>query len=163
MYGDTRAIRRLAHDLRDQGDDIRTQADRLVAEAEATPWRGQAAVAMRASAAAHAGELRRTARWHDEAAAAVLDHAAQVDRTKALIASIEAAVHGLVDGAKDRLSDLAGGVVDGVADGVGRAVGLGRDGAVGDPGDPGDLVLARFVAPAPGHLGWLQVDLPGLS
>lgn len=156
MYGDTRVIRHLAHDLRDQADEIRQQADRLVAEAEATPWRGRAADAMRASSRRHAGDLRDTASLHDDAASALVHHAAQVERTKALIASIEAAVQGLVTGARDRLGDLAGGIAAAVGQ-VGDAVGLGGD------ADPADLLLDRFVPPAPGHLGWLEVDLPGLS
>ena len=39
MYGDTAAIRRRVVQLREQGLEIRTMADRLVARAESVPWR----------------------------------------------------------------------------------------------------------------------------
>jgi hypothetical protein len=47
MYGDTEAIRGLARGLRRLGDDIRWEADTLLASAEAVPWQGVAADAMR--------------------------------------------------------------------------------------------------------------------
>jgi hypothetical protein len=162
MYGDTRVIRHLAHELVEQADDIRQRATLLLAEADATPWRGLSADAMRASACRHAAELRSTAALHDDAAAALVHHAGEVDQAKALIASIEAAVHVLVDGALDRLGDLAGdvaGAVGGAVGAVGDAVGLGGGGAA----DPVDVLLSHFTPPAAGHLGWLAVDLPGLS
>lgn len=146
MYGDTTVIRHLATALRDQADDIRLRADELVGRAEATPWRGRAADAMRAGVRRHAGELRGTADLHDDAAAALLRHARQVDETLAVIAGIERAVQQLLEAARGRLADLAGGVAD--------AVGL---------GDAADRVLAQFVPPPPGHLAWLRVDLPGLG
>ena len=80
MYGDTDAIRGLARGLRRLGDDIRWEADRLLARAEAVPWQGVAADAMRALARHRAGELRRTAGLHDDAAQALDDHADAVDR-----------------------------------------------------------------------------------
>lgn len=146
MYGDTTVIRHLAAGLSDQADEIRQQADQLIATADATPWRGHTAEAMRASVRRHAGELRGTADLHDAAAAALLRHARQVDQTLAIIAGIERAAQLLVAAARDRLSELATGVAD--------AVGL---------GDAADHVLARFVPPPPAHLAWLRVDLPGLG
>lgn len=145
MYGDTTVIRHLALGLREQAAEIRQQADSVVAAAEATPWRGRAAEAMRASARRHASELRATAELHDDAAIALLRHARRVEETKALIAALEASVRDLVDAARGRLGDLAG-----------EAAGL-----VG-LGEGADGVLARFVPPPSGSLAWLQVDLPGL-
>ena len=68
MYGDTTVIRGLARRLRDQGADIRAEADSLVAQAEAVRWSGLAADAMRSLARAHAGDLRQCAVRHDDAA-----------------------------------------------------------------------------------------------
>ena len=41
MYGDTEAIRGLARGLRRQADDIRWEADTLLARADAVPWQGR--------------------------------------------------------------------------------------------------------------------------
>ena len=41
MYGDTAAMRRRVVQLREQGLEIRTMADRLVVRAESVPWRGR--------------------------------------------------------------------------------------------------------------------------
>jgi hypothetical protein len=140
MYGDTEAIRSLARDLRRLGDDIRGESDRLLAAAQAVPWEGVAADAMRCLARHRAGALRRTAALHDEAAAALDDHADAVDRVKRLIAAIEDRVMSMIAAAKDRIAGLVGGLVD-----------------------PLDDLLDRFVPPPSGHKDWLRVDLPGLD
>jgi hypothetical protein len=143
MYGDTQAIRGLARGLRRQGDEIRWEADRLLNAAEAVPWQGVAAEAMRCLARHRAGELRRTAALHDEAAAALDDHADAVDRVKLLIATIEDRVLAMVAAARDRIAGVLG-VVGGLV-------------------DPLDDLLDRFVPPPSGHKDWLSIDLPGLG
>jgi hypothetical protein len=143
MYGDTAAIRGLARGLRVLGDDIRGEADFLLARAEAVPWEGLAADAMRHLARHRVAELRRTAGLHDEAAAALDEHAEAVDRVKRLIAAIEHRVRALVAAARDRIAGVLG-VVGGLV-------------------DPLDDLLDRFVPPPSGHLDWLTVDLPGLD
>jgi hypothetical protein len=143
MYGDTEAIRGLARGLRRLGDDIRWEADTLLARAEAVPWQGVAADAMRCLARYRTTALRRTAGLHDEAAAALEDHADAVDKIKALIALIEDRVMALVAAARDR---IAGVLV-----------------VVGGLVDPVDDLLDRFVPPPSGHRDWLSVDLPGLD
>ena len=65
MYGDTEAIRGLARGLRRQADDIRWEADTLLARADAVPWQGLAADAMRCLARYRVGRAeahRRAAR-----------------------------------------------------------------------------------------------------
>ena len=47
MYGDTAAGRRRVAQLREQAGDVRALAARLVSQAEAVPWHGKAADAMR--------------------------------------------------------------------------------------------------------------------
>ncbi len=148
MYGDPRAIRRLATQLREQGDDIRADADRLVAEAEQVAWQGWAADAMRAHVARRAAGLRQAARAHDEAATALDRHADEVERLQALIAAIERRAHRLIAGARERLADLGRRVLEGVT---------------GLSPDPVDELLDRFVPPPPGSRAWLSVDLPGLG
>jgi hypothetical protein len=140
MYGDTDAIRQLAHTMRGHGAAISAEADALLARAESTPWSGLAADAMRLRARTQVLALQRTAGLQDEAATALERHADDVDRLKALIAAIERKVMTLVSAAKDRL----GGLVEAVLP------------------DPMDELLARFVPPPPGHRDWLTVDLPGL-
>lgn len=143
MYGDTEAIRGLARGLRRQGDDIRWEADMLQSQAEAVPWHGVAAEAMRCLARYRVGQLKRTARLHDEAASALDDHADAVDKIKALIALIEDRVMALIAAARDRIAGVLG-VVGGLV-------------------DPVDDLLDRFVPPPSGHKDWLTVDLPGLD
>ena len=140
MYGDTEAIRLLARGLRRLGDDIRWEADSLLAAAEAVPWQGVAADVMRCLAKHRVGQLRRTATLHDAAASALDDHADAVDQIKALIAAIENQVMSMIAGAKDRIAGLVGGLVD-----------------------PLDDLLDRFVPPPSGHKDWLGVDLPGVD
>lgn len=144
MYGDTSVIRGLARSLRDQAADIRTEADRLVGQADHTHWTGLAADAMRSRARERAATLRRTAALHDDAAQALDHHADEVDRLKELIAAIERRVRQLVDGARDRLADLTGGLR-------------------GMLPDPLDDLLDHFVSPPRGSMAWLDVDLPGLA
>lgn len=144
MYGDTEAIRGLARGLRRLGDDIRWEADTLQSRAQAVPWQGIAADAMRALARYRTDALRRTAGLHDEAAQALEAHADEVDRIKRLIAAIEHRVRALVAAARDRLAGLVG-MLAGVLP------------------DPLDELLDRFVPPPSGHRDWLTVDLPGLD
>ena len=105
------------------------------------PWQGLAADAMRARVRAQVGALRRTAELADDAAAALDQHADEVDRLKALIAAIERKAMALVAAARDRLAGLVSSVLP----------------------DPIDELLDRFVPPPPGHRDWLLVDLPGLA
>ncbi len=141
MYGDTEAIRRLARTMRGQAMTLRSEASDLLARAEAVPWDGLAADAMRARVRAQVGALRRTADLAEDAARALAHHADEVDRLKALIAAIERRVTALVSAARDRLAGLLSSVLP----------------------DPLDELLDRFVPPPPGHRDWLLVDLPGLS
>ncbi len=141
MYGDTEAIRRLARTMRGQGTALRSHANRLLTRAEAVPWEGLAADAMRARVRSQVGGLRRTAELADDAAVALDRHADEVDRLKALIAAIERKAMALVAAARDRLAGLVATVLP----------------------DPIDELLDRFVPPAPGHRDWLLVDLPGLT
>ena len=140
MYGDTDAIRGLARTMRDQGAALRSKADWLLSRAEAVPWQGLAAEAMRARVCAQVEALRRTAGLADDAAVALDRHADEVDRIKALIAAIERKAVALVAAARERLAGLVASVVP----------------------DPIDDLLDRFVPPPPGHRDWLLVDLPGL-
>ena len=141
MYGDTDAIRGLAHTMRDQGAALRAEAATLLARAEAVPWQGVAAEAMRARVRAQVASLRRTAGLSDTAAAALERHADEVERLKAMIASIEHTVLSMVDAARHRIAGLVESVLP----------------------DPVDQLLAGFDPPPSGHRDWLLVDLPGLA
>jgi len=140
MYGDTDAIRRLARTMRHEGAALRAEAELLLARAEAVPWHGLAADAMRACVRAQVTSLSRTAALADEAAVALDRHADEVDRLKALIAAIEHKALALVAAARYRLAGLVSSVLP----------------------DPVDELLDRFVPPPSGHRDWLLVDLPGL-
>ena len=98
MYADTQVIRSLARTMQEQADDLRHDADRLLRRAEAVPWQGLAADAMRAQARERTSALRHTAALHDAAADALDRHAAEVDRVKRLIDEIDDAVTAMVPG-----------------------------------------------------------------
>ena len=140
MYGDTEAIRGLARTMRDQGTALRSQADWLRMRADAVPWEGLAADAMRARVHAQVEALRHTADLGDVAAVALDQHADEVDQRKAVIAAIERKAMALVAAARDRLAGMVSSVLP----------------------DPVDELLDRFVPPPSGHRDWLLVDLPGL-
>jgi hypothetical protein len=141
MYGDTEAIRGLARTMRAQATELRAEAAELSARAEAVPWAGRAADAMRVRIHAETRSLREIADAADLAAAALDDHADEVDRLKALIAAIERKAMALIDAARHRLAGLVASLLP----------------------DPVDELLIRFVPPPSGHRDWLLVDLPGLS
>jgi hypothetical protein len=142
MYGDTTVIRRLAGALREQGSDIRVEADALVGRAEAVRWSGLAADAMRALARSHAGDLRACANAHDDAAAALDRHAREVDHVKDVIAAIERTVAHFFDSIGHGLSGFAHGLVGHVVP------------------DAVDHWVAHFDPPPPGSMEWLEVHLP---
>ena len=68
MYGDTAAGRKRVAQLREQSGDIRALAARLVSQAEAVPWHGKAADAMRERIKERAHHLRTAAAHHETAA-----------------------------------------------------------------------------------------------
>lgn len=138
MYGDTEVMRHRVAQLRDQAVEIRSLADQLVARAEAAPWHGRAAEAMRVRIRDRAATLRDTAARHETAAEALERHAAEVDHRKDVIAAAERRVAELTAEARVR---TAGGA---------------------DP-DHVDGQLIAFTPPPPGHKDWLTVELPGFN
>ncbi len=89
MYGDTDVMRRRAAQLREQGDDLRTMADQLVARTEALRWEGRAADALGERIRERAAQLREVAARHDGAADSLEAHLVEVDRLKDAIARAE--------------------------------------------------------------------------
>jgi hypothetical protein len=135
MYGDTTAVRALAREMREQAADIHGESAALLAHADAVPWSGLAADAMRHLAHDHATGLAASARAHERAAAALERHAREVDHVKGLIAAAEHQVRGMAD-------SLGGGVSGALRSRVGHW-------------------LAHTDLPPPGHLAWLEVRVPG--
>ena len=142
MYGDTTAIRALAARLREQGLEIRAEADTLVGRAEAVSWSGLAADTMRLMSRQHAGELRTCAALHEEAAEALDRHAREVEHLQDLIAAVERRVTHL-------LASAAGGLGGLVRHLTGHAV----------PDRVGHW-LAHFDPPPHGSKAWLDVHVP---
>jgi hypothetical protein len=138
MYGDTSVIRAHARRLHERAGDIRAEADALLRVAEAVPWSGLAAEAMRRLARQHAADLHRCAGAHDDAADALDRHAREVDRVKDLIASIEKRVLHLIDSASSGLVGVVGHVLP----------------------DTVDRWIDDFDPPPHGSREWLHVDLP---
>jgi chromosome segregation ATPase len=102
MYGDSDVIRRRVNRLREQADDIRASADKLVSQAEAVPWHGRAAESLRGRMKERATALRSAAEQHDRAADALAKHLTQVDLLKEQIAEVEARAEALtIDGKLD--------------------------------------------------------------
>ncbi len=137
MYGDTAAARKRVAQLREQGADVRALAARLVSRAEAVPWHGKAADAMRERIQERAGHLRAAAAQHDTAAESLATHLGEVDVLKETIDTRTHRAASLVEDARTRASES-------------RAP------------DDADAALLGFDPPPAGHHDWLSVELPGL-
>ena len=137
MYGDTAAGRKRVAQLREQGGDVRALAARLVSQAEAVPWHGKAAEAMRERIRERASHLRAAAAQHDTAAESLAAHLVEVDRLKESIDLRRRKATTLVEDACTRTSE-------------------------GAAGDGADEALLTFDPPPAGHRDWLTVELPGL-
>ena len=146
MYGDTAAGRKRVAQLREQGGDIRALASRLVSQAEAVPWHGRAAEAMRERIKERAAHLRTAAAHHETAADSLARHLAEVDTLKESIDQRAHKATALVEDARTRASRST------VSDDV-----LAED----DETDT-DAALLAFDPPPAGHKDWLTVSLPGL-
>jgi len=144
MYGDTTAGRKRVAQLREQGGDIRALAARLVSQAEAVPWRGKAADAMRERIKERATHLRTAAAHHETAADSLAQHLTEVDTLKEAIDQRAHKATALVEDARTRASHSAG-----------------PDGTPAEP-DAADAALLAFDPPPAGHKDWLTVTLPGL-
>jgi hypothetical protein len=135
MYGDTTAIRGLAQRLREQ--EVGAEADSLLGRAEGVPWSGLAADTMRLMARQHAGDLRRCAALHEDAAEALERHAREVEHLQDLIAAVEHRVAHLMASAAGGL----GGLVRHLPDRVGHWLG-------------------HLDPPPHGSKAWLDVHVP---
>ena len=89
MYGDTGVMRRRATQLREQGTDVRLQADQLVARMDALVWTGRAAEAMRERIRERAAHLRDVATGHETAAESLERHAHDVEELKEEIVAVQ--------------------------------------------------------------------------
>jgi hypothetical protein len=144
MYGDTAAGRKRVAQLREQGGDIRALAARLVSQAEAVPWHGKAADAMRERIKERASHLRTAAAHHETAADSLARHLAEVDTLKEAIDVRAHKATTLVEDARTRAGEASG------------------PGGIPAEPDETDAALLAFDPPPAGHKDWLTVTLPGL-
>lgn len=149
MYGDTDQLRRRVDQLREQGTDVRTLADQLVARTEGLGWTGRAAESMRVRIHERAAHLRDAADDHETAADSLDKHLGEVSTMQEAIAQREHKAASLVADARTRVARV-------------EAANDDPDSAVRRVADADDLVLVAFVPPPPGHRDWLTVELPGL-
>ena len=147
MYGDLAAMRNRVGQLHEQAVDVRSIADRLVAQVDGIEWQGRAADAMRTRTRERANRLRDNAHQHDDAAEALERHAAEIARRKDAIADLELRAASLVAEARAR---------------VARAESHDDPEGVRREAMPADRRLAAFAAPPSGHQDWLTIELPGL-
>lgn len=147
MYGDTDVMRRRATQLREQGIDLRSMADHLVAQTEGIGWTGRAAESMSERIRARATHLREVAAAHDGAADSLDRHLQQVEHLKDTIATREHKASSIVTDAATRVARVD---AHDDLDGVRREA------------DPGDRELASFTPPPSGHRDWLTVEIVGL-
>ena len=96
MYGDSEVMRKHADRLREQAGDIRSIADRIVAQAEAVTWAGRAGDDLRERVRDRATRLRQAADRHDAAADSLASHVQLVDELKDAIADNERRVTALL-------------------------------------------------------------------
>jgi uncharacterized protein YukE len=116
MYGDTEVMRKHSARLREQADDIRAMADRLLARVESVTWAGRAGEAMRHRVEERSARLREAADRHDLAAASMETHRQLVDELKDSIADTERRATALLeDGALPRFEPPAPGHKDWLA------------------------------------------------
>lgn len=151
MYGDTGVMRKRVDQLREQGVDIRSLADQLVAQTESISWSGRAADSMRERIKDRASHLRAAATQHETAADALDKHLQDVDRSNEAIGNIERKAASLIAEARTRVAEVE----------------RQNDAAVPGSGvrrvpDADDQTLADFTPPPTGHQDWLHVTLPGL-
>ena len=99
MYGDTEVMRKHADRLREQAGDIRSIADRIVAQVEAVSWAGRASDDLRERMRVRAARLREAAERHDGAADTLDSHLQLVDELKDAIAENERRVTALLEDA----------------------------------------------------------------
>ena len=144
MYGDTAAGRKRVAQLREQSGDIRALAARLVSQAEAAPWHGKAADAMRERIQERANHLRAAAAQHETAADSLAKHLGEVDTLKEAIDVRAHKATTLVEDARTRAGEASG------PDGIPAEA------------DETDAALLAFDPPPGGHKDWLTVTLPGL-
>lgn len=140
MYGDSATGRKRVAQLREQSGDIRALAQRLVSQAEAVPWHGKAADAMRERIKDRANHLRTAAAHHETAADSLARHLVEVDSLKEAIETRAHKATSLVEDARTRAAEA-------------------------DPAttpDDAEAALLAFDPPPAGHKDWLTVDLPGL-
>lgn len=142
MYGDTVAARKRVLQLREQADDIRALADRLVAQAEAVPWHGRAAESMRTRIKERAAQLRSAAGHHETAAESLAHHLGEADIVKDAIETRAHKAMALVEDARARAARTG-------------------DDATAEV-DEADTQLLAFDPPPAGHHDWLTITLPGL-
>ncbi|MCW2738028.1 hypothetical protein [Nocardioides sp.] len=145
MYGDTAAGRKRVAQLREQGGDIRALAARLVSQAEAAPWHGKAADAMRERIKERANHLRAAAAHHETAADSLARHLAEVDSLKEAIDTRSHKATSLVEDARTRASQAGA-----------------EEGEAPVEADATETALLAFDPPPAGHKDWLTVTLPGL-
>lgn len=140
MYGDSAAGRKRVAQLREQSGDIRALAQRLVSQAEAVPWHGKAADAMRERIKDRANHLRTAAAHHETAADSLARHLVEVDSLKEAIETRAHKATSLVEDARTRAAEAGPATVP----------------------DDAEAALLTFDPPPAGHRDWLTVDLPGL-
>lgn len=140
MYGDSAAGRKRVAQLREQSGDIRALAARLVSQAEAVPWHGKAAEAMRERIRERAAHLRAAAAHHETAADSLSRHLSDVDTAKEAIDARARRATTIIEDARTRASEAGEGATP----------------------DPTDATILAFDPPPAGHKDWLTVSLPGL-
>lgn len=149
MDVDTDQLARRATLLREQGLDVRTLADQLVARTESLGWSGRAAESMHLRIQERAERLRLAASAHEGAADSLDRHVRELRTLADVIAHRERRAAALVADARTRLARL-------------EAANEASDAAVRRVAQADDRLLAAFEPPPPGHRDWLLVELPGL-
>lgn len=151
MYGEPRKIREVAERLEARADKLRVQANEIHTRSEESPWVSVAADRMRAMARERRDELHAVARDYDDAAQAVREHAAEVERILDLIAAIERKARAIISAAFDRISGAVSDVLGGIKDAL-------------TPGDEDDRKIAETSTPPSGHMDWLEIPdiIPGI-
>jgi hypothetical protein len=161
FYGDPDELDRIAAQIEQRADRVRTRAGDMDNQATAMRWKSVAADRCRETVSGDRRDLEDVARRLDEAAALLRGHAQQVREMIAKIKQIEQAVVGWFNSAIDRFNQAVDSfkhAVGDVVDSVGNFLGFGG----GDPPEPPVPPWQNWPhqpgnLPPSGDKGWLEV------
>jgi chromosome segregation ATPase len=160
LYGDPDELDRIATQLEQRAEEVRSRGGELATKAEATRWKSTAAERCRETIRGDRSDLERAAKRLDEAAALLRRHAQEVRELLASIKRIEEAVVGWFNQAIDRFNravERFNAAVESAFQTMGEVLGAGGERPA--PPEPpwGSWPYQPGSLPLPGDKEWLDI------